>query len=170
MNKLTFGLYGPDMFRPYMLLWILLIVVMPVLAQDTFVSDNDVNAVAEKMYCPVCENIPLDECQTVTCIEWKEEIRDQLARGESANGIIDSFVTRFGDHVVGTPQDPILRALTIITPILAILFAIAIGIYTFTRFGRNQKLLLENEIGGNPADDSDDAYRQRLEQDLIARR
>jgi len=146
------------------------IAVIPTFAQDSYVSDNEVNAVAEKMYCPVCENIPLDECQTTTCIDWKEEIRVQLAQGESPDDIIDSFVTRFGDHVVGTPQDPILRALTIITPILAIILAIVVGIYTFTRFGMNQKLKLENEIGGNPDDDSDEAYRQRLEQDLIARR
>lgn len=148
----------------------LFVVVIPTVAQDSYVSDNDVNAVAEKIYCPVCENIPLDECQTTTCVEWKEEIRNQLAQGESANEIIDSFVTRFGDHVVGTPQDPTLRALTIITPILAILLAIVVGIVTFTRFGRHQKLKLENEMGRNPADDSDEAYRQRLEQDLVARR
>jgi len=149
---------------------IVFIFAMPALAQDTFVSDNEVNAVAEKMYCPVCENIPLDECQTTTCIEWKEEIRNQLAQGESQEEIITSFVTRFGDHVVGTPQDPILRALTIIMPIIGALLAIMVGIMTFRRFGLNQKLKLENEISDNPEDDSDEAYRQRLEQDLLARR
>jgi len=143
---------------------------MPTFAQDNVVSDNEVNAIAEKMYCPVCENIPLDECQTTTCVEWKEEIRAQLANGETSQEIIDSFVTRFGDHVVGTPQDPILRALTIIMPIIGSLLAIIVGIITFRRFGSHQKLKLENEIIGNPDEDSDEAYRKRLEQDLLARR
>ena len=52
----------------------------------------------------------------------------------------------------------------------AVKIAIVVGIVTFTRFGRHQKLKLENEMGRNPADDSDEAYRQRLEQDLVARR
>lgn len=167
-----FRLYERNMFLHYG--WVLLIAfcvtLMPTFAQDNVVSDNEVNAIAEKMYCPVCENIPLDECQTTTCVEWKEEIRAQLANGETSQEIIDSFVTRFGDHVVGTPQDPILRALTIIMPIIGSLLAIIVGIITFRRFGSHQKLKLENEIIGNPDQDSDEAYRKRLEQDLLARR
>ena len=146
-------------------------VIGVVIAQDSFVSDNEVNAVAEKMYCPVCENIPLDDCQTVTCIEWKEEIRNQLAQGETEEAIINSFISRFGDHVVGTPQDPILRALTIIMPILGLVVTVIVGVYTFKRFGNNQKLTLENEAPNtNPTDKTDEYYRQKLEQDLIARR
>lgn len=142
------------------------------IAQDTYVSDNEVNAVAEKMYCPVCENIPLDECQTITCIEWKEEIRDQLSEGQTEAEVINSFIDRFGDHVVGTPQDPVLRTLTIVIPIITVLVSLFAGIYTFTRFGKHQKLKLENEVTApTPTDNkSDDDYRQQLEQDLLARR
>ena len=80
-------------------------------AQDGGVTDNDVIRVAERMYCPVCENIPLDDCETTACVEWKAEIRAQLAEGRSDEAVIDSFVARFGDNVVGVPQDPVLRAL-----------------------------------------------------------
>jgi len=148
----------------------LLFFIVPTFAQAP-VSDNEVNAVAEKMYCPVCENIPLDECQTTTCIEWKEEIRDQLSEGQSEEQVIDSFVSRFGDHVVGTPQDPVLRALTIIAPILTILLTLGVGIFTFMRFTKHQKLKLENEaITSSDTAKTGDEYRQRLEQDLLARR
>lgn len=173
MTLKTFALNGRGMPLPYMILFVLgvLILSFPTLAQDTPVSDNEVNAIAEKMYCPVCENIPLDECQTATCIEWKEEIRDQLSEGQTEDQVIQSFITRFGDHVVGTPQDPVLRALTIIAPILTVIISLIAGVYTFVRFGKHQKLKLENE-SINPTTDpnSDDHYRQRLEQDLIARR
>ena len=57
-------------------------------AQGERVSDNAVNAVAEKMYCPVCENIPLDECQTQACVDWKEEIRQQLSEGQSEQAVM----------------------------------------------------------------------------------
>ena len=84
----------------------LLIAAVPLLAQ---VSDDAVNDVAEHMFCPVCENEPLDDCRTSTCLQWKEEIRDQLADGRSENQIMDYFVERYGQHVLAVPSDPLLR-------------------------------------------------------------
>jgi len=45
------------------------------------VTDNQVNAVAHELYCPVCENIPLDVCPTQACAQWRELIRQQLGQG-----------------------------------------------------------------------------------------
>ena len=85
MRITTMRFLYPISTSPLRLILILIVVsgLMTVSAQDAYISDNEVNAVAEKLYCPVCENIPLDDCQTVTCLEWKEEIRIQLAQGES---------------------------------------------------------------------------------------
>ena len=138
-------------------------------AQDGGVTDNDVIRVAERMYCPVCENIPLDDCETTACVEWKAEIRAQLAAGRSDQEVIDSFVARFGDNVVGVPQDPVLRALTLLMPLLATALAVGAGVFTFRRFGAQPKL----SAGKAPAPDgemSDEAYRQRLEDDVRGRR
>ena len=144
-------------------LWLFLMLAAAVQAQ---VTDNDVNRVAQKMYCPVCENIPLDECHTLACIEWKGEIRLQLAAGKSEQQIIESFVRRFGDQVVGIPQDPVLRALTALIPALAFMLALAVGAFTFARFGQGQKLTVISETAAA----SDAQYRQRLEQDLLDKR
>ena len=138
------------------------------LAQEASVSDNQVNAVAQKLYCPVCENIPLDECQTVTCVEWKEEIRAQLEAGGDAQSVIDSFVRRFGDSVVGIPQDPVLRTLTLLAPIVAVAVFAAVGVVTFRRFSRHKKPLVHD--GPTPDALTDAEYRERLEADLKARR
>ena len=146
-----------------------LVGIAGVRAQAEAVTDNDVIRVAERMYCPVCENIPLDECQTIACVEWKEEIRGLLAAGGSDQDVIDSFVARFGDDVVGVPQDPLLRALTLIMPLLATVLVIGIGVATFRRFGERQKLSLASEPGSD-AGDSDSDYHTRLEDDVRARR
>ena len=125
--------------------------------------------IAEKMYCPVCENIPLDECQAGPCLEWKEEIRLQLARGESEQDIINSFVRRFGDSVVGIPQDPLLRALTLLVPILAAAAAMAAGAVALRRFTAGGSAKVDAEA--SPVSEAgDDAWRQRLEDDLRMRR
>ena len=39
------------------------------------------------MYCPVCENIPLDVCPTDACIQWRQEIGVQLADGKTPDEI-----------------------------------------------------------------------------------
>ena len=41
---------------------------------------------------------------------------------------MESFVSRFGDQVVGIPQDPVLRGLTLLMPLVAALLAIAVGV------------------------------------------
>ena len=133
------------------------------------VSDTEVIGVAQRMYCPVCENIPLDECQTGACLEWKEEIRAQLGAGRSEQEIISSFVARFGDHVVGVPQDPLLRMLTVALPLLGLALAIGLAGRTFRRFGRARELSLAHEPAGTGAA-ADAVYRRRLEADLRARR
>ena len=39
-------------------------------AQDTSpVTDDEVNALAQELYCPVCENVPLDVCPTRACAQ-----------------------------------------------------------------------------------------------------
>ena len=159
--------------RPYICLVVILFVLLAFAviarAQDGGVTDNDVNRVAERMYCPVCENIPLDDCETIACVEWKAEIRAQLEAGQSDQAVIDSFVARFGDNVVGVPQDPVLRALTVIVPLLGTALAIGVGIFTFRRFGARQKISLAEE-SALTGEKSDGAYRQRLEADLRRRR
>ena len=144
----------------------LLLLPVVILAQEYGASANDVIQVAERMYCPVCENIPLDECQTTTCLEWKDEIAAQLAAGRTPQQVIDSFVARFGDHVVGVPQDPLIRALTFVMPILATIVALGVGANTFRRFAGSQRLSLEHET----AENGEASYRQRLERDVRALR
>jgi cytochrome c-type biogenesis protein CcmH len=67
------------------------------------VTDNEVNAVASDMFCPTCENIPLDVCPTQACADWRQIIREQLAEGRSKEEIIDYFVERYGEQVRSAP-------------------------------------------------------------------
>ena len=169
--------------RPKIVILLLVALVMRApfaQAQDGGATDNDVIRVAERMYCPVCENIPLDDCETIACVEWKEEIRAQLAAGRSDQAVIDSFVARFGDNVVGVPQDPVLRALTVIMPLLATALAIGAGVFTFRRFAAQPRLGSPSPMGTHESDGeaiensanemTDEALRQRLEDDVRGRR
>jgi cytochrome c-type biogenesis protein CcmH/NrfF len=67
------------------------------------VSDDQVNVVAKQLYCPVCENIPLDVCGTQACEQWRGLIREKLAAGWSEGQVKQYFVDQYGDRVLGTP-------------------------------------------------------------------
>ena len=60
-----------------------LLLALPALAQDVPVTDDEVNAVAKDLFCPVCESTPLDVCPTQACADWRELIRQQLSEGST---------------------------------------------------------------------------------------
>jgi cytochrome c-type biogenesis protein CcmH len=70
------------MKRFFPLLLLFLLVVSTASAQDGPTQD-EVNAVARKLFCPVCENTPLDVCPTEACQQWRDVIRTKLMEGQS---------------------------------------------------------------------------------------
>jgi cytochrome c-type biogenesis protein CcmH len=121
-----------------------------------------VNEIASKLYCPVCENIPLDACGTAACNDWRYEIRLQLEDGMTEQQIIDDFVARFGDRVVGTPQDPVLRAMALVTPWVLAAAAAFLVFRTLTNRGPGAA---RSNTTSNTATLQDD-LRSQLERDL----
>ncbi len=161
---------------PFMVLFTLLlltILTIPARAQDnssSTVTADQVNAIAHKMYCPVCENIPLDVCPTAACAQWRAEIRSELEAGKSEDQIISEFVTRYGDRVVGTPQDPMLRSLSLVTPwLIGGVVVLGAGI-VLVRWWRVRAPTNPELSPGGEMLISDDNYRTRLERDIQARR
>jgi cytochrome c-type biogenesis protein CcmH len=95
-------------------------------AQPPTPSDNQVNQVASELYCPVCENVPLDVCPTQACAQWRELIREKLAAGWSDDQIKQYFVTQYGDRVLATPPAHGLNWLVYVLPPVAILVGVGI--------------------------------------------
>ena len=73
-------------------------------AQDTTPpTDDEVNAIASKLYCPVCESTPLDVCPTDACKDWRELIRTMLADGKTEKEILKHFEDQYGARVLAEP-------------------------------------------------------------------
>ncbi len=125
-------------------------------------SDDDVNRVAKQLYCPVCENIPLDVCPTQACAEWRELIRQKLAAGWSDAKIRQYFVDQFGDRVLATPPPTGLNWLVYIIPPIAILAGVVIVIQALRSWRRTSNPPADSP----PASASQDPYMARLEEEL----
>src|SRR5512136_2788258 len=124
------------------------------------ITDDQVNAIARQMYCPVCENTPLDVCPTQACAEWRELIRDELAQGWSEQQIKDYFVLRFGARVLATPPATGLNWLVYVIPPIAFLA----GAYLlFRAFQSFRKPVREPAAEAAPEPTSDDPYIERIE-------
>jgi cytochrome c-type biogenesis protein CcmH len=148
-----------------------LVIISSVSAQEPTprpaITDDQVNAIAKQMYCPVCENTPLDVCPTQACIEWRELIRDLLAEGQSEAEIKQYFVDRFGDRVLAAPPARGLNWLVYVIPPIAILAGLFI-LYSALRSWRQTTPAAPAPAGSAPpaGAKADDEYTQRLEEEL----
>ena len=150
--------------------WISLIVILAglmipivVSAQGSDPSDDDVNAVAKQLYCPVCENIPLDVCGTQACAQWRELIREKLADGWSDDEIKNYFVAQYGDRVLAEPPRRGLNWLVYIVPPIAFLAGVFI-LYRGIQSWRQMANLTEDKIETDKAPLDD--YVARMEEAL----
>ncbi len=73
------------------------------------------------MYCPVCENTPLDVCPTEACRQWRDLIRQQLAQGWTEDQIKQYFVQQYGARVLAEPPATGLNWLVYVLPPLVII-------------------------------------------------
>lgn len=129
-------------------------------------TDDQVNAIAKQLYCPVCENIPLDVCPTQACAQWRDLIREKLSAGWTEDQIKDYFVAQYGDRVLATPPASGLNWLVYIIPPVAIIGGIYI-LYSALRSW--QRPPLEDDDAGQPEQAIDDDYLARIEDELRQR-
>ena len=106
------------------LIAIFFVATIVVSAQGKIPTDDEVNAIAKKLYCPVCPNTPLDVCETKACEDWRAQIRDQLTAGWSEQQIIDYFVAQYGERVLAEPQRKGFSSLVWMLPVLVVLFGL----------------------------------------------
>ncbi len=134
----------------------------PARAQEPTPSDNQINAVAKQLYCPVCENVPLDVCPTQACAQWRQTIREKLAVGWSEQQIKDYFVEQYGARVLAAPPARGLNLLVYLLPPLAF----AVGAYVVYRAVRAWRHTAA-PVTSPPA--ADDDYTRRIEAELRRR-
>lgn len=143
---------------------LVLLLAVPSVAFAQSVTADDVNVVAEGLFCPVCESEPLDTCQTQACEDWREEIRAQLEDGATKDQIHQDFRARYGDRVLAQPPaDGFNLVLWLGLPIAVILGGVAFGRYL--RAIRQIKHVPQAE-GKVSAEASDDDYIRRIEDEI----
>lgn len=139
------------------------------------ITDDQVNVIAKQLYCPVCENIPLDVCPTQACAEWRELIRLRLAQGWTEDEIKNDFALQYGDRVLASPPARGLNMLVYVIPPVAILAGAIILVQSLRSMRRSARpLAVDDNRDTESAKDADssseiDEYMQRVEEELRKR-
>lgn len=135
-------------------------------AQGPTPTDDEVNQIAKKLYCPVCENVPLDVCPTEACRQWREQIREMLIEGKTEEEIIDYFAVTYGERAAGDPRNKLEAYLV---PVVLIL----LGAVLLVSALRMWKKPLTN-VPASPKEEAkqvrQDEYVARLEEELKKRK
>ncbi|HSR20943.1 MAG TPA: cytochrome c-type biogenesis protein [Anaerolineales bacterium] len=168
-------IHGTTRRTAYRVLFALLAVILVAIplvsasAQDPTPTDDEVNRIARYLYCPVCENTPLDVCPTEACRQWRDLIRQQLAAGWSEARIREYFVEQYGARVLAEPPRTGLNWLVYILPPL---FILAGTIMLFRSF-RAWRAPAAGESSAprptGPLDGEPDEYVAQLEAELKKR-
>ena len=142
-------------------------------AQDPTPSDDQVNAIARQLYCPVCENTPLDVCPTEACRQWRALIRQMISEGKSEAEIKQYFVENYGARVLGAPPLTGLNWLVYIIP-PAIILAGALFLFRALKEWTKPAIASEGLGSAQTETSSDEApkvdYVARLEDELKKRK
>jgi cytochrome c-type biogenesis protein CcmH len=132
-------------------------------AQTREPTDDEVNAVARELYCPVCENVPLDVCPTQACQQWRATIKEKLTDGWNEDQIKQYFVDQYGARVLATPPAEGFSVLVYILPPLAFAAGVFILYRAFKTWRRDA-----DEFVPAPVSD-DDPYVAQMEEELRRR-
>ena len=137
----------------------------PIFAQSGEPTDDEVNAIARQLYCPVCESTPLDVCPTQACAQWRATIKEKLAAGWSEQQIKDYFVEQYGERVLAEPSTRGINIFIWILPPLALLA----GVFFLVQYLRRVRRPAPAAPPA-PVTPGDDAYMKQLERELGNRR
>ena len=141
-----------------------------VAAQGPTPTDDEVNAIAKQLYCPVCENTPLDVCPTEACRQWRELIRQQLSEGWTEDQIKQYFVDNYGARVLGEPPRTGLNWLVYLLPPVLILA----GAFVLFRAMRAWMKPSTTEAAAGPTETPEpaaqDDYVSKFEEELRKRK
>jgi cytochrome c-type biogenesis protein CcmH len=143
-------------------------------AQQPTPSDDEVNRIAHELYCPVCENTPLDVCPTEACRQWRDLIRKQLSQGWTEDQIKQYFVVQYGARVLAEPPRTGLNWLVyILPPIIILAGAILLlrAMKMWTKPAVSTKTISTPKSGERGTKDATpDDYVLRLEEELKKRK
>lgn len=110
-----------------------------------------VNAVSAELRCLVCQNQSLADSHAPLAIDLKNQVREQLQAGHTAQEVVDYMTARYGDFVRYRPAFQARTLLLWVGPLLLVLAGAGL---LWRALARQQR-----SLAAEPALDATDAAR-----------
>lgn len=136
------------------------------------VSDDQVNAIAKQLFCPVCESTPLDVCETQACKQWRELIRLKISEGWTEAEIKQYFVDNYGARVLAEPPKEGFSLLVYFVPPIIILIGAVVlfrALKQWQKTDEDEDDAEMTEADSTSTSGADDDYIARLEAEMKKR-
>jgi len=140
-----------------------------VLAAESTPSDDEVNSIARQLYCPVCENTPLDVCDSDACRQWRDLIRQMLAEGKTSTEIQEYFKENYGIRVLSQPPAEGFGWLAYIVPIALFIAGVILFVRTIMRWRKHEDVLSQDPDSQDANPSHDEKYRTMFEEEINKR-
>jgi cytochrome c-type biogenesis protein CcmH len=144
---------------------LLLLPLWAVAAQGPTPDPAEVMAVAERLYCPLCEGIKLSDCELQVCEQMRRIIAEKLAAGESEEQIIQHFVEQYGERVLGAPPKRGFNLLVWAMPVVILVTGLALLSF-FLRQWAGKRAAITESAPVSAAAELPQEYLERLEEEL----
>ena len=133
----------------------------------TPVAQDEVNAVAKQLWCPLCSNVRLDSCELKACSQMKDVIAEKLAAGTDVQQIKDYFVAQYGPQVLGEPP---LEGFNWLAWLLPVAVFIGGAVFIWSRARRMVRSSQTDDAAAIAAEKaappSGDEYAEKLDKEL----
>ena len=74
----------------------------PVSGEAAF-SESEAQGIDRMIMCPVCPAETIDQAQVQIALQMRAKVREMLAEGKDRGEILDFFVDRYGQDILGAP-------------------------------------------------------------------
>jgi cytochrome c-type biogenesis protein CcmH len=130
-------------------------------------SDDQIDAVAKQLWCPLCSGVRLDACELKACSQMKEVIGQKLAQGVDVQTIKNYFVAQYGPQVLGEPPMEGFNWLAWVLPVVALIVG-GVFVYSRTRKMVHTATTAPAEQGSSAPGSAagSDEYARKLDEEL----
>ncbi|NOZ51449.1 MAG: cytochrome c-type biogenesis protein CcmH [Chloroflexi bacterium] len=139
----------------------LLLVAMPVLAQD----GDPATELQKELWCPICQGIRLDVCEQKVCQQMRDLIDEELAAGKSKEEIKQQFIEFYGPVVLGEPPRQGINWLAWIIPVLLAAGGLLFAGWMTRSWSRRVQSQVDVAPGADAPPD-EDSYLSQVEREI----
>lgn len=150
------------------------LIVLALIVSATLVSislsysqsiDDEAREISYLLMCPVCEGQSVAESNSELANDMRSVIRQKLEAGESKEQIINYFVNRYGESILGYPPVKGVNLLLWLLPALAVVLGgVSIGLFLRSTKSRAPIDPHRQEAAADTGKDKD--YLQMVDDDL----